>query len=177
MSSHWEEVYNVLAITQYYCGMKIILQEGARCMQEGPFTFWRWCAIIQKCQTQDWIWSTIYSIWSCWDTWQYQFWYPWTKSFQKIYGLYGLGHVIKVKIWDVTPVTTDDGHWKVGQYFAEAESAIGFRPLRCQFPNQTQQHHFLACLPTGESPFSAQKHSKLANLWPYCGQFLRYYTG
>ena len=27
-----------------------------------------------------------------WDTWKYQFWYPWTKSFQKMYGLYGLKH-------------------------------------------------------------------------------------
>ena len=26
------------------------------------------------------------------DTWQYQFWYPWIKCFQKIYGLYGLNH-------------------------------------------------------------------------------------
>ena len=36
-----------------------------------------------------------------WDTWEYQFRYPWTKSFQKMYGLYGLKHhkVERLKRW------------------------------------------------------------------------------
>ena len=33
------------------------------------------------------------------DTWQYQFWYPWIKCFQKIYGLYGLNHHTVEILW------------------------------------------------------------------------------
>ena len=150
MSSHWEEVYNVLAITQYYCGMKIILQEGARCMQEGPFTFWRWCAIIQKCQTQDWIWSTIYSIWSCWDTWQYQFWYPWTKSFQKIYGLYSLKH----HIVEISPIRDDDerqvkiellSFWSVRRWVSQLAKSQNWLKTHSKVINAQNKclfHHF-----------------------------------
>ena len=42
-----------------------------------------------------------------WDTWEYQFRYPWTKSFQKMYGLYGLKHhkVERLKRWQTNKQT------------------------------------------------------------------------
>ena len=39
-----------------------------------------------------------------WDTWEYQFRYPWTKSFQKMYGVYGLEHHIDWRWEEVLPM-------------------------------------------------------------------------
>ena len=46
-----------------------------------------------------------------WDTWLYHFWHLWTKSFQKIYSLYGLKHH-KVEMSPRRDGTTTNNKWR-----------------------------------------------------------------